>query len=120
RRAGAHRAARHAGRVVGKGVGVNHDRRLGEAGARRGARPYRRAEDRFELLVENVQDYAIFMLDPEGRVATWNSGAQKIKGYRADEIIGLPFEVFYTDEAVRSGWPRHELAQAAVEGRFED
>ncbi|HMC15009.1 MAG TPA: PAS domain-containing sensor histidine kinase, partial [Albitalea sp.] len=99
---------------------MNQHRRLGDDGAPRSARPYRRAEDRVELLVENVQDYAIFMLDAEGRVSTWNPGAQKIKGYRADEIIGRPFEVFYTEEAVRAGWPRHELEQAAALGRFED
>ena len=78
------------------------------------------SEERFRLLVESVQDYAIFMLDTEGRVVTWNAGAQRLKGYRADEIIGRSFEVFYPTEAVASGWPQHELRNAIAQGRFED
>ncbi len=74
----------------------------------------------FRLLVESSIDYAIFMLDPQGRVASWNPGAQRIKGYRADEIIGKHFSVFYRREAVERGWPAHELEEAARLGRFED
>ncbi|WP_240975127.1 PAS domain-containing sensor histidine kinase [Paraburkholderia aromaticivorans] len=77
-------------------------------------------EDRYQLLIDAVQDYAIFMLDPDGRVASWNSGARKIKGYSTDEIIGRHFSVFYTPEDVASDKPGHELAIAAARGRAED
>ena len=77
-------------------------------------------EEHFRLLVENVRDYAIFMLTPEGRIATWNAGAQAIKGYRADEIIGSHFSRFYDPELIARGWPEHELALAKAHGRFED
>jgi len=80
----------------------------------------RRSEERFRLLVESVKDYAIFMLDPEGRVASWNEGARRIKGYTADEILGKSLAVFYPEEAVATGFPQHELEVAAREGRFED
>jgi PAS domain S-box-containing protein len=78
------------------------------------------SEQRFRLLVENVQDYAIFMLDSHGRVASWNTGAERIKGWRADEIVGRPFETFYPPELVEQGWPQEELRRARAEGRFED
>jgi PAS domain S-box-containing protein len=78
------------------------------------------AEERFRLLVDAIEDYAIFMLDRDGRVVTWNRGAQKIKGYTPDEIIGQPFTVFYTREAIESGWPQEELRRAEAVGRFED
>ncbi len=78
------------------------------------------ADDRFRLLVESVQDYAIFMLDTSGRVQSWNRGAERLKGYEAGEIIGRPFEVFYPREMVERGWPREELERAAALGRFED
>ncbi|ANB77863.1 histidine kinase (plasmid) [Paraburkholderia phytofirmans OLGA172] len=77
-------------------------------------------EDRYQLLIDAVQDYAIFMLDPDGHVASWNSGARKIKGYSADEIIGRHFSVFYTPEDVASDKPGRELALAAARGRAED
>jgi PAS domain S-box-containing protein len=80
----------------------------------------RRSEERFRLLVEGVAEYAIFMLDPNGRIATWNSGAARIKGYTADEIIGQHFSVFYPQDAKDSGWPDHELQVAAEKGRFVD
>src|SRR5579862_1845740 len=76
--------------------------------------------DRFRLLVESVRDYAIFMLDETGHVLTWNAGAEHIKQYRADEIIGKHFSVFYPDEARARGYPDHELEVAAREGRYED
>jgi PAS domain S-box-containing protein len=78
------------------------------------------SEERFRLLVEGVSDYAIFMLDVNGAVATWNGGAARIKGYRAEEIIGQHFRKFYPQDAVESGWPEHELQVAATEGRFVD
>ena len=78
----------------------------------------RRSEERFRLLVEGVDDYAIFMLDPNGYVMTWNSGAQRIKGYSADEIIGQHFSKFYPSDALEGGWPEHELQVATETGRF--
>jgi PAS domain S-box-containing protein len=74
----------------------------------------------FRLLVEAVQDYAIFMLSPEGRVTSWNVGAERIKGYKADEILGRHFSCFYPEEDVRGGKPGRELVGAKAEGRFED
>lgn len=74
----------------------------------------------FRQLVENVKDYAIFLLDPDGRVSTWNQGAERIKGYRATEIIGKHFSVFYPREAVESRWPDRELEIAQKEGRYTD
>src|SRR5579884_3195613 len=74
----------------------------------------------FRMLVEGVRDYAIFLLDPQGHVASWNPGAERIKGYRAEEIIGQHFSRFYPQEAIDRGWPAHELKAAAAEGRFED
>ena len=80
----------------------------------------RESEERFRLLVDSTLDYAIFMLDPEGHIASWNPGAQRIKGYSADDVIGRHFSAFYTPDAVASGWPDYELRQAARDGRFED
>jgi PAS domain S-box-containing protein len=74
----------------------------------------------FRLLVEAVEDYAIFMLDAEGRVASWNPGARRIKGYETHEILGRHFSVFYPPEANEAAWPEHELAAARAQGRFED
>src|SRR5437588_5516888 len=79
-----------------------------------------RSEQRFQLLVEAVRDYAIFMLDPEGHVATWNRGAERIKGYKASDIIGSHFSCFYPEEDLRNGKPQWELTVAAKDGRFED
>jgi PAS domain S-box-containing protein len=77
-------------------------------------------QDLFRLLVEGIRDYAVFVLDPEGHVITWNPGAQNMKGYHRDEIIGQHFSKFYLPEAVQSGWPERELALAEKEGRFAD
>jgi PAS domain S-box-containing protein len=74
----------------------------------------------FELLVKSVLDYAIFALDSEGRVATWNLGAERLKGYRADEIIGQHFSRFYPEDDVAAGKPERELADAVANGRVED
>jgi PAS domain S-box-containing protein len=82
--------------------------------------PYDDSEETFRLLVENTKDYAIFMLDVRGHVVTWNTGAERIKGYRADEIIGKHFSVFYSPEAIETGWPQQELEYAVRDGRFED
>lgn len=80
----------------------------------------KRQAEQYRRLVESTKDYAIFMLDPEGRVATWNPGAEHIKGYSAQDIIGQHFSRFYPQEAVQSGWPAHELKVASEVGRFED
>jgi PAS domain S-box-containing protein len=87
---------------------------------RRHEEELRTSEERFRLLVEAVQDYAIFMLDPEGRVASWNPGAERIKGYRPSEILGQHFSRFYPADRIAAGWPRHELDVARKTGRFED
>jgi len=77
-------------------------------------------DDRFELLVRSIRDYAIFMLDPQGRVLTWNAGAEALKGWQAGEIVGRSFETFYTEDAITAQWPRTELRLAEERGRFED
>lgn len=80
----------------------------------------RLSEERFRLLVDSVQDYAIFMLDPAGFVVSWNPGAEKNNGYPAAEIIGKHFSVFYPEEIARSGVPANELATALREGHFQE
>jgi PAS domain S-box-containing protein len=75
-------------------------------------------EHRFELLVQSVVDYAIYMLDPEGNIASWNSGAQQIKGYAAEEVLGRHFSLFYTEEDRARGLPGRVLSIAASEGRY--
>ncbi|HXI92960.1 MAG TPA: PAS domain S-box protein [Blastocatellia bacterium] len=87
---------------------------------RKAEQALRLSEERFRLLVEGVEDYAIFMLDPQGNVAGWNVGAERIKGYRANEIVGKHFSRFYPPEAIIAGWPEKELQMAAAQGRFED
>ncbi|WP_433262289.1 PAS domain-containing sensor histidine kinase [Actinosynnema sp. CS-041913] len=87
--------------------------------------PRRRLPDRmpdsaFQLLVEGVLDYAIFMLDPDGHIVSWNIGAERIKGYRSDEILGRHFSAFYPPEDIATGKPFRELEIAVAEGRLED
>jgi PAS domain S-box-containing protein len=77
------------------------------------------SEQRFRLLVQGVKDYAIYMLDPEGHVTNWNAGAQAIKGYMEDEIVGQHFSAFYTDEDREAGEPERALATAIRDGKFE-
>ncbi len=76
--------------------------------------------DSFRLFVDSVKDYAIVMLDPAGHIVSWNPGAERIKGYREDEVLGKHFSCFYPVEAVQRGVPERELTLAAKEGRFED
>ncbi len=78
------------------------------------------SEERFQLLVESVRDYAILMLDPSGRIASWNAGAERIKGYKAEQIIGKHFRIFYGAEAIAAGQPERELEIATREGRYEE
>ncbi len=80
----------------------------------------RRSEERFRMLVTAVRDYAIYMLDPDGNVASWNAGAQRIKGYSADEIIGQNFRVFYPEEEQEVGHPEHNLELALRDGAFSE
>ena len=70
--------------------------------------------------MDAVKDYAIFMLDPQGKITSWNHGAERMKGYRAAEIIGKHFSCFYPEEEVRSGEPQRELERAVREGSFEE
>ncbi|MDB5695014.1 MAG: histidine kinase [Sphingomonas bacterium] len=79
----------------------------------------RASEERFRLLVQSVTDYAIYMLDPDGRVSSWNAGAERFKGYAADEIMGEHFSRFYTEEDRAAGTPHSALRTATDEGRFE-
>ncbi len=80
----------------------------------------RESDDRFRVLVESIRDYAVFMLDRNGRVETWNTGAALIKGYKREEIVGKPIDLFYTREDREDGRPAMLLAQAANDGRVED
>ncbi len=80
---------------------------------------YLASEERIRVLVEGVQDYAIYMLDPHGKVVSWNAGARRIKGYSADEVIGTNFSRFYSPEDVSRGIPHEELVMAAASGRIE-
>ncbi|HLG14597.1 MAG TPA: PAS domain S-box protein [Blastocatellia bacterium] len=77
-------------------------------------------EDHYRLLVESVKDYAIILLDTDGRVASWNQGAERIKGYQAKDIIGQHIARFYVPEDLQRGHPEHLLAVAAADGRVED
>jgi PAS domain S-box-containing protein len=77
-------------------------------------------EERLRLLLESIKDYSIVMLDPGGLVATWNKGAERITGYRSEEIVGRHFSHFYPQADISQGKPEHELAVAAAEGRCED
>lgn len=99
------------------------DRLVGFAKVTRDLTERRTAEQearRFRLLVESVKDYAIFMLDPTGHIATWNVGAQRLKGWEASEIIGQHFSRFYPEEDVEAGKCERELQIATLEGRFEE
>jgi PAS domain S-box-containing protein len=89
-------------------------------GRKRAEEALRRVEQQFDRLVAGVQDYAIFLLDTEGRVASWNEGAERTKGYTAREIIGRHFSSFYPADAIDRQWPQQELKLATELGRFED
>jgi PAS domain S-box-containing protein len=100
----------------------NHRRKRGETGLaqRKFDQALAESEERFRVMIECVTDYAIFMLDAKGHVATWNRGAQRTKGYVAEEIIGHHFSEFYPAEDVARGKPDQELKDAVRDGRFED
>ncbi|PLS86201.1 MAG: hypothetical protein CYG60_08535 [Actinobacteria bacterium] len=99
-------------RAEGVEKGVRH--------SRSSERAFRESEERFRLLVEGVKDYAIFMLDAEGRIVTWNAGAQRMKGYKAEEVLGEHFSVFYTRYDVERGHSGEELRLAVEEGTYEE
>ena len=80
----------------------------------------REAEDRFRDLVQSVKDYAIFVLDTDGYITSWNEGAKRLKGYTEDEVIGKHFSIFYPEEKKQEKFPEYELEQARLKGRFED
>jgi len=105
--------------ALARGAGVSHARDNINLAAL-AQDQLRESQTRFRLLVEAVKDYAIFMLDPTGRIVTWNAGAQRIKGYEAREILGHHFSEFYEEHEIRSGKCERELEEAAREGRFED
>src|SRR5215471_1792949 len=81
---------------------------------------FQQQETRFRLFIEAVKDYAIYVLDPSGRVNSWNAGAQRIKGYRSEEIVGQHFSRFYPPEEIAAGKPERQLETAAREGKVED
>jgi two-component system sensor kinase FixL len=91
----------------------------GVASRKAAARDREELEQRFGFLVGHIKDYAIFLIDPEGRVKSWNKGAEQIKGYTESEIIGQPISVFYTDEDNRLGEPFHNLQRALEQGHYE-
>jgi PAS domain S-box-containing protein len=99
-------------RMIGVTLDVSENRQAAEE--------LRRSEERFRLLVEGIADYAIYMLDPAGFINSWNSGAELIKGYGAQEILGQHFSLFYCDQDLREGRPALALREAAAKGRYED
>ncbi|MEO8855484.1 MAG: PAS domain S-box protein [Burkholderiaceae bacterium] len=80
----------------------------------------RDSEERYRLLLEGIEDYAIFMMDSTGHVLSWNKGAQRIKGYTADQILGKSFECFFAPEVIAGGWPQEVLRRAAAGARYEE
>jgi PAS domain S-box-containing protein len=99
---------------------LNHElqNQIGER--ERAVAKLRESEERFRLLVEGVQDYAIYMLNPQGIVTTWNTGAERIKGYHAAEIVGKHFSCFFSPEDIQTGKPDRALEVAASEGQYQD
>jgi PAS domain S-box-containing protein len=96
------------------------DKCQGLEGPHRPGANLKQQEDQFRLLIERVKDYAIFLLDQDGCVVSWNPGAEALKGYRADEILGKSFEMFYLEEDRLTGKPNRLLGKARAHGRVED
>ena len=103
-------------------IGTMHERTasLSDAKVAAANAATQQSEDQFRLLVNGVKDYALMMLDPSGHVASWNAGAERIKGYRAEEIVGKHFSIFYEPADVKNGRPQKNLADAARNGRTEE
>lgn len=80
----------------------------------------KRSEERFRMMISNIKDYSVITLDPEGKITSWNGAAERIKGYRAEEVLGKHVSIFYPAEEVAIGKPTTELAAAIKDGRFED
>ena len=99
---------------------ISVENKISTAGAGNASRPNDRSMQEGALLVESITDYAIFMLDSDGFVISWNRGAEKLKGYQADEIIGQHFSRFYPEEDIASGKPEMELRVAASDGWFQE
>jgi len=93
---------------------------MSDSGRPSSPRPVTELHDIFRTLVETISDYAIFLLDTDGKITSWNRGAQRIKGYEASEIIGSHFSRFYPEDAIARGWPQKELELARRHGRVED
>src|SRR5437763_1801805 len=112
------------GRQAGNGIEARVRHAYGVHGRRQGKRlrkPLAMIDPLlYQRMIEQARDYALFIIDPSGRIMSWNRGAERRKGYAPEEIIGRHFSVFYTREAIDSKWPEHELETATVEGRFED
>src|SRR4029078_7172731 len=106
----------HQSRCIEEAAGLQHTELLQSHMANINDVP---PERRLQLLVDAVVDYAIFLLDQNGMIASWNSGAQRIKGYRAAEIIGTHFSIFYTPEDREKQLPRTALGTAAEKGKYE-
>jgi PAS domain S-box-containing protein len=99
---------------------MNGEARTGVSQPHTAVEQLRQSEEQFRLLVEGVQDYAIYMLNGDGGVMTWNSGAQRIKGYRAEEILGKHFSCFFRPEDIKAGKPKKALEVAAATGQFKE
>jgi PAS domain S-box-containing protein len=93
--------------------------RRGEEKLLKANRALAESEQRFRLMITSVTDYAIYMLDPQGVIVTWNEGAERTKGYKQEEVLGRNFSLFFTEEALEAGLPALELAGAAIHGRYE-
>jgi PAS domain S-box-containing protein len=104
------------GPVVKKALRVAHKRKA----LKQKVRALRESEERFRILVDGVQDFSIIMLDPKGNIRSWNSGAERLHGYRVEEAIGRHFAMLYPPDAVEEGVPEMALRTAAIDGRFED
>jgi PAS domain S-box-containing protein len=114
------RSANELEREITARKGAESAQKQANAELRRQVEAMRASEERFRLLVDGTRDHAIFMLDPSGRIASWNPGAERINQYRAEEIIGQHFSRFYPAEDVQTGKPELELRLAAAEGRYEE
>ena len=90
-----------------------------QASERKYLKYFQENEERFRILVENVKDYAIYMLDPQGRVMSWNKGAERLKGYTSDEVLGRYNSIFFTDEDIDQGIPEHDLRMVQELGYYE-